>query len=142
MFIFCQERWVAVLKYFCCGPYRSDSSCRALSPPLAPRPQFPPGSPLVPFSYQMQPRGSASAPSQHVSFSKELGEPWSSQQWTNDPHAKLSSSKQLHCGRPNGALEDGKNKPRNANGGYKSFCLWLGGTCLISIIEQPWCSKC
>lgn len=82
----------------------------------------------------MQPRGSASAPSQHVSFSEELGrvcwvwalgELRSSQRRTNDPHAKLSSSKQLRCGRPNGALEDGKiNREMQMGAINLSACGW------------------
>lgn len=75
----------------------------------------------------MQPRAGTSAPSQHVSFSEELGrvKPRSSQRRTNDPHAKLSSSKQLRCGRPNGALEDGKiNREMQMGAINLSACGW------------------
>lgn len=34
--VFCQEGWIVVLKYFCCGMHQFNSNCCALSPLLAP----------------------------------------------------------------------------------------------------------
>lgn len=51
--------------------------------------------------------------------------------------AAAASGLGLHHGHSHAASEDGKNKPRNANKGCKSFWLHLGDSCLISITKPP-----